>query len=65
VQGKSDEVFQYPLTGNGYNYQAAEVMRCLQVGKLESDVMPLDETRSIMATMDVIRGQWGLKYPIE
>jgi predicted dehydrogenase len=65
VQGKSDEVFECPLTGNGYNYQAAEVVRCLREGKLESDVMPLDETRSIMATMDSIRAQWGLKYPME
>jgi len=65
VQGKSDDVFQYPLEGNGYNYQAAEVMRCLREGKLESDVMPWDETHSIVATMDTIRAQWGLKYPME
>jgi predicted dehydrogenase len=53
------------LEGNGYNYEAVEVMRCLREGKLESDVMPLDESLSIAQTMDQMRAQWGLKYPME
>ena len=40
-------------------------MACLRAGKLESDVMPLDETLAIMRTLDHIRAQWGLKYPME
>lgn len=52
-----------PHVGNGYNYQAAEVARCLREGRLESDIMPLDETLALMQTMDCVRGQWGLKYP--
>jgi dihydrodiol dehydrogenase / D-xylose 1-dehydrogenase (NADP) len=40
-------------------------MDCLRASKLESDLMPLDETHSIMQTMDAIRAQWGLKYPME
>ena len=51
--------------GNGYNYEAAEVARCLRSGLLESDTMPLDETLSIMQTMDQLRAEWGLKYPME
>jgi len=54
-----------PLVGNGYNYQAAEVARCLREGQTESPVMPLDETLSIVEMMDTIRAQWGLKYPME
>lgn len=46
------------IEGNGYNYEAAEVMRCMLGGKLESDVMPLDETLSILETMDEIRSGW-------
>jgi predicted dehydrogenase len=65
LTGQEDSVIEMPLEGNGYNYQAAEVMRCLQAGKLESDIMPLDETLAIMKTMDQIRVQWGLKYPME
>jgi predicted dehydrogenase len=60
-----DEVIDAPLVGNGYNYEADEVMSCLRAGKLESDIMPLDETLAIMRTMDQIRAPWGLNYPTE
>ena len=59
-----EEVVMEP-EGNGYNYEAVEVARCLDEGKTESDVMPLDESIEIMETMDQVRAQWGLKYPME
>jgi predicted dehydrogenase len=49
----------------GMQHEAAEVMRCLRSGKLESDVLPLDETLAIMETLDEIRRQIGLVYPGE
>ena len=61
----SEKTLDFPYAGNGYQYEAAEVMRCLRQGNLESDTMPLDETLSIMTTLDTIRAQWGLKYPQE
>ena len=64
-QDQADEVIDVPFEGNGYNYEAAEVMRCMREGRLESDVMPLDETLSIMRVMDELRAQWGLRYPME
>jgi predicted dehydrogenase len=64
-ESHTDEVMEFPLAGNGYQFEAAEVMKCLRAGKLESDLMPLDETLSIMKTLDAIRAQWGLKYPME
>lgn len=54
-----------PFDSNGYQFEAMEVHRCLSEGKTESDVMPLDETLAIMRMMDEIRGQFGLKYPME
>ena len=63
--GTEDEYIEAPLSGNGFNYEAAEVMRCLEAGKTESEIMPLDETVSVMRTMDSIRAAWGLKYPGE
>jgi dihydrodiol dehydrogenase / D-xylose 1-dehydrogenase (NADP) len=65
IEGRDDEAISLPYEGNGYNFEAAEVMRCLREGKLESDVMPLDETLAIMQTLDTIRAQWGFKYPME
>jgi predicted dehydrogenase len=48
----------FPLEGNGYNYEAAETIRCLRAGEPESPIMPLDETLNILETMDDIRKQW-------
>lgn len=61
----SEEAFEIPFAGNGYGYEAAEAMRCLRVGALESPVMPLDETLAVMRTLDEVRAGWGLRYPTE
>jgi predicted dehydrogenase len=62
---KEPQVFNIPYEGNGWNYEAIEVMNCLREGKLESDIVPHAETLSLMRTMDRIRSQIGLKFPIE
>jgi predicted dehydrogenase len=54
-----------PFPGNGYQFEIAEVTRCLQQGLLESPTMPLDESINVMRTMDTLRRQWGLVYPQE
>ena len=64
-KGQDSELIEVPFEGNGYNYEAAEVADCIRNGKTESSTMPLDETLSIMQTMDEARAQWGLKYPME
>ncbi|MEZ4727728.1 MAG: Gfo/Idh/MocA family oxidoreductase [Caldilineaceae bacterium] len=63
--GKGAQEMEIPYAANGYNYEAAEVANCVRAGKLESDGMPLDESLQIMETMDAIRTQWGMKYPME
>ncbi len=59
----SVERFEQPHEGLGLRHEAAEVMACLRDGRLESDVMPLDESVAIMRTMDEVRRQIGLTYP--
>jgi predicted dehydrogenase len=46
----------------GMQHEAAEVMRCMRAGQLESEALPLAETLSIMGTLDEIRRQIGLVY---
>jgi hypothetical protein len=65
VAGGNRERIEFGLEGNGYNYEAEEVGRCLREGRMESAVMPLDETVGIMETLDRVREQWGLRYPME
>jgi predicted dehydrogenase len=43
--------------GRGLRHQADEVARCLAAGELESPVMSLGETISIMVTMDTVQAQ--------
>jgi len=65
TEKKREKVLNFPFKGNGFSFEAEEVMRCLREGRLESQIMPLDESLSIMKTMDTIRAQWGLRYPME
>jgi predicted dehydrogenase len=46
-----------PVEGNGYHYQAAEVIRCLRAGETESPRMPLDETVAILEALDTLRAR--------
>jgi predicted dehydrogenase len=61
--GAELERFDQPYVGRGLRGEAAEVGRCLQAGLLESPLMPLDETYTIMQAMDEVRRQIGLSYP--
>jgi predicted dehydrogenase len=48
----------------GMRFQADEVHRRLIDGELESPIMPLDETVSILGCLDEVRDQIGLAYPV-
>jgi len=60
-----EQTIEAPFDGNGYHFEASEVMSCLRNSQLESPLMPLDESLEIMNTMDQIRAQWGLRYPAD
>jgi predicted dehydrogenase len=49
--------------GDGLRFQVGEVHRCITGERAESAVMPLDETLSVMATLDALRAQVGVVYP--
>jgi len=50
-QGKRQN---YWYAGNGYHYEADEVMACIQRGALESDIMPLSDSIAVASTVDKI-----------
>lgn len=62
-----ESVTEYPnvYVGHGLREQAAEFVRCIQDKQTESPLLTLDETQSIMQSMDEIRKQIKLKYPNE
>jgi predicted dehydrogenase len=61
----SEETIECTTTGNGYNYEAVHAGECLRHGLLESPIMTLTESFSIMDTLDELRNQWRLFYPME
>lgn len=65
IPGRDNEIVEIPHLANGYCYEIQEVNRCIKEGKIQSERMPWDESISIMGTMDKIRAQWGLRYPME
>lgn len=49
------------FSGNGYQYQLSEVVRCLRAGLTESSIMSLADSLSVMRTMDTVRSSWTKK----
>jgi len=50
---------------NGFEEEITEASQCIINGKTQSDILPLDESITIMKQMDEIRRQIGIKYPFE
>lgn len=51
--------------GNGFEEEIQEVCRCIRRGKLQSDILPLDESIAILELTDRVRSQTGIRYPFE
>lgn len=54
-----------PHAVNGMEYEADEVVFCLEKHELQSSIMPHVLTTDILSLMDSIRKQWNFKYPGE
>ncbi|MDZ7738910.1 MAG: Gfo/Idh/MocA family oxidoreductase [Bacteroidales bacterium] len=59
------EEFTYKPEGMGFQYEAEEVMDCIDKGSKESAVVPLSFSRDLLATLDRIRKKAGIIYPPE
>jgi cytoskeletal protein CcmA (bactofilin family) len=46
-------------------FQALHAEKLVAEGRIEGDVLPIDETVQIMGTLDEVRAQIGLRYPGE
>jgi predicted dehydrogenase len=49
--------------GFGYELEAAHVMKCLDAGKIESDLMPLSLSADLMEILDRVRKDAGIVFP--
>ena len=53
LKGRSFKSLRY--TGNGYHYQAEEVMKRVSNGEIASDIMPLDQSVAVLEIIDGLR----------
>ena len=63
MNGKENVEFSLMPDAMGYQFEATEVMNCLDAGKLESGVVPLSFSRNLINTLDRIREAAGIVYP--
>ncbi|MGH8855084.1 MAG: Gfo/Idh/MocA family protein [Telluria sp.] len=63
LQDGSSRTIPTPYLGNGYPHEAIEAGRCLREGVIEHPLMTHADTLAVMALLDVIRAQIGLRYP--
>ena len=60
--GRAPETFPFPFEGTGFQFEAAEVQRCLLAGELESPLLPHATTLEVMGLLDMIREEIGVAY---
>jgi len=63
--GQAPQRWDVPFTGNGMNHEAVEAMRCMRLGALESPLVSWQATAEVMALLDGVREQIGVRYPGE
>lgn len=52
---RSERVVVSPHAGSGYQYQVTEVIRCLDEGRIESQIMPLEDSIATLEAIDLVR----------
>jgi predicted dehydrogenase len=60
--GREPETFDLGFEGNGYQFEAAEVQRCILAGELESPLVSHAITMEMMTLLDTIRAEIGVVY---
>ena len=59
------EEIKAPFDINGFEYQLANATECILNGKIESDVHTFQHSIDLCKIMDILRNDWGFKYPFE
>jgi predicted dehydrogenase len=58
-----EQIFDFPFDGFGYQFEAAEVVKCLKNNALESPQMSHQFSMDLIETLDAVRREIGLVYP--
>jgi len=63
IPGAEPESHVFTPAAMGFQYEAAEVMRCIDEGLTESTVVPLSFSVDLIRLLDLIRSKAGIVYP--
>jgi len=63
LNGKENKEYSLLPDGMGYQFEAMEVMKCLEEGKIQSDIVPHLFSLNLMNTLDRIRQAAGIVFP--
>ncbi len=61
----TSETIHTEVLGTGYTHEIMEVMECLRKGQTESKKLPLSMTLNLVETLDRVRKEIGLTYPVK
>ena len=56
------ELFEFPVTTNGYNFEAEHVQQMLLQKRTESDSMTFEKSLQLIKLLDTVRNEVGLQY---
>jgi predicted dehydrogenase len=65
INGRDSAEYSMLPDAMGYHFEAEEVMRCLDEGRIESDVVLHSFTSDLMKTLDRIREAAGIVFPTD
>lgn len=63
--GNEERRISKPSIGDGFEEEIIEACHCINLGKMQSNVMPMSESIRILEQMDKIREQINLKYSFD
>jgi scyllo-inositol 2-dehydrogenase (NADP+) len=58
-----EKIIPFEFKSNGYNFEAEEVVKCLQAGKTQSELMSWNDSLELIDMLDSIRERCGIVYP--
>jgi len=61
-QDGNEEVFEFDIKANGYEYEAQEAVNCILAGKTRSDLWSWNDSLELVKIMDAIRHECGITY---
>jgi predicted dehydrogenase len=64
-EDKDKTIYEFKRETFGYDYEAKHVMQCLTEGRTESPLWSLDDSLNLMALLDAVGAEAGIKYDIE